>query len=222
MALFAVTVLNLNAQVGIGTTSPDNSAILDVVSTTKGVLVPRMTSGQRTSISNPADGLLVYQTGGGNTGGYWLYLAGAWVRLATGNDLTGSGSAFASSTQGAIVAVLLGGTNVALPDYQSLGADVTKNAGNDVFTVTKAGRYRIHYVVNTTAALLMSSRVVINGIPSVPLTVNPLLSVSSFQAEAVVNLTAGSTISVQLFGLLGAAVLLDNAQGAALTIQRID
>jgi len=44
---------------------PDNSAILDVKSTTKGLLVPRMTAVQRTAIVNPATGLLVYQTDGG-------------------------------------------------------------------------------------------------------------------------------------------------------------
>ncbi|NML22255.1 hypothetical protein HHL16_15330 [Pseudoflavitalea sp. G-6-1-2] len=220
VALFAVTVLNLNAQVGIGTTSPDPSAILDVTSTTKGVLPPRMTSGQRLAITTPADGLLVYQTGA--NAGYWLRLAGAWVRLATGDDLTGSGAGFASSTTGAVVAVLLGGTKVELPDYKSLGADITANATSDVFTVSKAGRYRISYIVNTTAALLMSSRITINGTPSIPLTFNPLLSVSTYQAEAIVTLAAGSTISLELFGLLGVAVLMNNAQGAALNIQRVD
>ena len=48
------------AQVGIGTTSPDNSSILHVESTNQGVLVPRLTTVQRNSISNPANGLLIY------------------------------------------------------------------------------------------------------------------------------------------------------------------
>ncbi len=50
--------------VGIGTTSPAASAQLDVSSTSKGMLVPRMTSTQRGAISNPAQGLLIYQTDG--------------------------------------------------------------------------------------------------------------------------------------------------------------
>ena len=41
---------------------PDASAMLDIKSTTKGVLLPRMTSTQRTSITSPATGLLVYDT----------------------------------------------------------------------------------------------------------------------------------------------------------------
>ena len=49
-----------NSQVGIGTTSPDESAILDVVSTNQGVLLPRMTTPQRNSIVNPYNGLIIY------------------------------------------------------------------------------------------------------------------------------------------------------------------
>ncbi len=48
--------------VGIGTTSPDASSILELYSTNKGFLVPRMTTAQRDAISNPATGLLIYNT----------------------------------------------------------------------------------------------------------------------------------------------------------------
>lgn len=63
MALVIIVSLNGVAQsVGIGTNAPDSSAILDLNSTNKGVLVPRMTATQRKSIAQPARGLLVYQT----------------------------------------------------------------------------------------------------------------------------------------------------------------
>jgi hypothetical protein len=52
------------AQVGIGTTNPSASSMLDVTSTTKGLLVPRMTTAQRNAIPSPATGLLIYQTDG--------------------------------------------------------------------------------------------------------------------------------------------------------------
>ncbi len=48
--------------VGIGTTTPDNSAILDLTATNKGLLVPRMDSLSRIAIAAPIDGLLVYDT----------------------------------------------------------------------------------------------------------------------------------------------------------------
>jgi hypothetical protein len=55
-------MLGAFAQVGIGTANPDASAILDVESTEKGFLPPRMTTGQRDDISNPATGLIIYNT----------------------------------------------------------------------------------------------------------------------------------------------------------------
>jgi hypothetical protein len=49
-----------SAQVGIGTVTPDNSAVLDLESTTKGFLLPRMTLVQINAIATPAEGLMVY------------------------------------------------------------------------------------------------------------------------------------------------------------------
>tara|TARA_B110000091_G_scaffold151875_1_gene161721 strand:- start:241 stop:495 length:255 start_codon:yes stop_codon:yes gene_type:complete len=59
------------AQVGLGTTTPDASAALDITSTTKGLLVPRMTAAQRDAISPAATGLMIYQTDG--TAGFYYY-----------------------------------------------------------------------------------------------------------------------------------------------------
>jgi len=59
IALLAVVIINAQS-VGIGTNSPGSSAMLDVSSTTKGLLVPRMTSAQRSAIVSPANGLMVY------------------------------------------------------------------------------------------------------------------------------------------------------------------
>ena len=52
----------LNAQIGIGTTNPDASSILDINSTTKGVLMPRLTNTQRNAIATPANGLVIFNT----------------------------------------------------------------------------------------------------------------------------------------------------------------
>jgi hypothetical protein len=63
-ALVFVFAMQLQAQVAVNTdgTQPDNSAMLDVKSTNKGMLVPRMTVAQRNAISSPATGLLVFCT----------------------------------------------------------------------------------------------------------------------------------------------------------------
>lgn len=62
--------------VGVGTASPNTSAALEVSSTSKGLLLPRMTKAQRQAIASPADGLLVFQTD--TTAGLYLYM-GQWM-----------------------------------------------------------------------------------------------------------------------------------------------
>lgn len=65
--LFLVLSMSLNAQVGINNdnSNPDPSSMLDVKSTTKGLLAPRMTQAQRNAIVSPATGLMIFQTDGG-------------------------------------------------------------------------------------------------------------------------------------------------------------
>jgi hypothetical protein len=55
-------VIDTSGNVGIGTTSPNASAILDAQSTTKGVRFPNMTTTQKNAISSPAAGLVVFDT----------------------------------------------------------------------------------------------------------------------------------------------------------------
>lgn len=71
------------AQIGIGTTSPSPSSILDVTSTTKGFLAPRMTTLQRNAITSPADGLMVYDTDIRSFYYYSLPLA-SWTLINSG------------------------------------------------------------------------------------------------------------------------------------------
>ncbi|MBK9382218.1 MAG: hypothetical protein IPN39_12960 [Chitinophagaceae bacterium] len=67
--------------VGIGTTTPNASAQLDIVSTNKGLLIPRMTAAQRAAIASPAIGLMVYET---TTNSLWLFNGTVWVQQSSG------------------------------------------------------------------------------------------------------------------------------------------
>ena len=62
LLLVLISLNTTNAQVGIGTTSPDNSAVLELQSTTKGFLPPRMDTDARNNINSPAEGLVIYNT----------------------------------------------------------------------------------------------------------------------------------------------------------------
>jgi hypothetical protein len=88
------------SQIGINNPVPNASAELDVASTTKGVLIPRLTQAERLAIVSPAQGLLVYQTDtvGGNLFGFYYYQLG-WFPLYTvdGWGLLGKTGANAST-----------------------------------------------------------------------------------------------------------------------------
>jgi hypothetical protein len=87
----------LSAQIGIGTLTPDSSARLELKHSAKGVLSPRMTKNQRLAISQPAKGLLVYQTDD-VTGYYfnegtaavpvWKLLQSSWLKESAGLNYT--------------------------------------------------------------------------------------------------------------------------------------
>ncbi len=87
LALMAFIAVGSMAQsVGIGTTTftPAPTAQLEIQSTTKGVLIPRMTTTQMTDIIAPAQGLLVYNT---ERGQLFYYEAGAWKAVAQLTDI---------------------------------------------------------------------------------------------------------------------------------------
>ncbi|HCU06983.1 MAG TPA: hypothetical protein DIC42_05340 [Holosporales bacterium] len=72
------------AQVGIGTTNPDPSSMLDIQSNAKGVLIPRMLTSERIAITSPANGLLVFDT---DTKSFWFRDGSAWKELVSGGEL---------------------------------------------------------------------------------------------------------------------------------------
>jgi len=72
------TVLSY-AQVGINTNTPDASSVLEIKSTTGGILIPRMTEAQRDAIALPASGLMIYQTD--EVSGFYFYNGAGWTKI---------------------------------------------------------------------------------------------------------------------------------------------
>lgn len=68
-----------SGQVGIGTSNPNAAAIIEIASTTQGVLFPRMTKLQRDAISSPPIGLMLFVTD--DNEGLYIYKTSGWVQI---------------------------------------------------------------------------------------------------------------------------------------------
>jgi uncharacterized protein (TIGR02145 family) len=117
----------LFAQVGINAdnSTPDNSAMLDVTSTSKGALLPRMTQSQIMAISNPANGLQVFCT---TDNKMYLYIStpGAWKELAYG---TGSITApLTDARDGKTYNTVLVGTQLWMAQNLNIGTKISGTA----------------------------------------------------------------------------------------------
>jgi len=82
LLVFLMCLINAKskAQIGIGTTTPNESAALDITSTSKGLLIPRLTSIQRATITNPTAGMVIYCTNCGTNGELENYNGSTWVK----------------------------------------------------------------------------------------------------------------------------------------------
>ncbi|PXV58844.1 hypothetical protein CLV62_14324 [Dysgonomonas alginatilytica] len=92
LCLMILASFEASAQVGINTESPDPSAILDIVSSNKGILIPRV---ELTSIdmnldglSGQAEGLLVYNTGSVLAKGYYYWNGSEWTNIETNSAIS--------------------------------------------------------------------------------------------------------------------------------------
>lgn len=85
---FFLIPFTTQAQVGIGTSTPDSSSILELSSDSLGFLVPRMTLAQRNAISNPSKGLLIYQTNGNQA--FYFYTGSSWDCLLPCSESSGT------------------------------------------------------------------------------------------------------------------------------------
>jgi hypothetical protein len=81
--------------IGIGSTNPPHpSAALDVNSTNKGLLIPRMTTTQRVAIASPLKGLLVFDN---TTSSFWFYNGTVWEQASLNNQWAVNGSTISYS-----------------------------------------------------------------------------------------------------------------------------
>lgn len=127
----------INAQTGIGTSTPHASAKLDVTATNKGFLPPRVTLTSATdaaTIASPAEGLLVYNLGSvGLQAGYYYWNGSNWATIAT---------------------AITAGIGVTAADlvkiYDGVGNATTINSTGATFSVTTSGKYLFDFSTSAT------------------------------------------------------------------------
>ncbi len=136
-ALFSATVfilltglLTAQNNVGIGTATPSPSSVLDVTAIDKGVLIPRLTTLQRTGIAAPANGLMVYDT---DLNCFCYYNSLQWITLCSAggassiNSLTWACNASTGDTGTLSLNTATANYTAALPVWHLGGANATPN-----------------------------------------------------------------------------------------------
>jgi subtilisin-like proprotein convertase family protein len=206
------------AQVGINATgaAPASSAMLDVSSTSKGLLIPRMTTAQKNAIVSPTQGLMVYDT---NIQQYSYWNSSAWVNLPStlsGGQWTTSGSDIFNNNAGNVKISNLTGTGNRLVFAKSDGSLVTPtvNVGNTVYP-------QVPIVDNNCVA--PSSSILISGGPSSFKSSNITVQVDithTFNGDVVCYLQAPTGQILNLLYFQGSSgqnfygtVFSDNASG---------
>jgi hypothetical protein len=147
--ILLLSAMKTMAQTGIGTTSPDASAKLEVNASNKGFLPPRVTltsQTDNTTIANPATGLLVYNTGNNPNlvAGYYYWNGSNWATIATA---TGSG-VYASYMRGsrstAQTTGLTSGSPVVFTQVDNVaGQDISLNTSTGQITLAAGKTYRL-------------------------------------------------------------------------------
>lgn len=146
--LSAVSCLAGMAQsVGIGTTTPHNSSTFEINSTTKGLLIPRMTTAQRTAIVSPANGLMVYDI---TTNSFWFYNGSSWSAVG--------GSGGGTLTLPYEASVNLGGNAFRIANTSLTGIAITGETDNNIGIFAKSNG------AGTALAAMSSSGLAIDAI----------------------------------------------------------
>lgn len=189
--------------VGIGTTNPHSSAILDLdvsapsFTTKLGFLVPRMTLAERAAIPSPATGLLVYQTDA--VAGFYYYTGTNWVRIvdAGTNDLYlllsgGTMNGNINMNNNLITNIGNQGTNFLSNGGLTLANALTVSSGG----INITGNSTVNGLLTINGGLNVSGNSVINGTLSglSGLSSSGTITFSSLAANSIVRTATGGQL----------------------------
>lgn len=201
--LFVILLLCTNglyAQTGIGTTTPHASAKLDVTSTDKGFLPPRMTSSQRTNIPSPAAGLMVYQTDG--TAGLYYYNGSAWIYIinSTTNVLSVVNGGTGTTTSTGTGSVVLN-TNATLANPTLTTPTLGVASGTSLsLTATTTGTSTSTGALIVSGGVGIAGQIFAGGIQNTPIGNTTPNSGAFTSLSATGNLTGGNSSTSNISG----------------------
>lgn len=172
--------------VGIGTTTPHASALLELQSTTKGLLIPRVTlvsvTNNTTPVQNPATGLMVYNTGGSLPSGFWYWDGTQWRQI---------GAAGASC--------------VTLNEAYNCGG-----AGAGRIITANAGAVEINVPTGSSNTTGLSANI------SIGTQANPSNAIYARNTQHGVAIFAETTLGTNLYGAIQASSIITNTNSAYL------
>lgn len=182
--LFTINAYSQAVAINTDGSSADPSAALDVKSTAKGLLIPRMTAAQRTAIVAPVEGLLVYQTPDAPTG-FYVFKSGVWTPLLNAN---GAGT--------------LNFIPKWSPDGNTLGNSLLFDDGTNIGlgTTTPNARIDIANGTATTRGIRVINSVVTNNGSAILAQTDNISSTSFFEGSAVTGMFPLSVATTVLSG----------------------
>jgi len=189
-----------SAQVGIGTSNPDASSVLEIQSTSKGLLIPKLSKTQRDAINSPAVGLLLYQIDN-NPGFYYYTASNTWIRIGEETIITAN-TASITTNQGAIT------TNT---------SSITTNQGA-ITTNTSSITANINDIATNTASITSNLGVI--GSNTISITSNQgAITTNTSSITSNTNKIAANTASITSnLGAIGSnTISITSNQGAITT-----
>jgi hypothetical protein len=211
------------AQIGIGTTSPHQSSILEIASNKKGFLPPRLTTTQRDLISNPAVGLLIYNLTNKclevNTENSinWISLCPPVINGSTNGSSNGNGLNCTAGENGTLVfnQPVSGVEQIISLNFDKLGTyDITTDTVNGVYfsaqgNITSLGNQNINLVASGTPIQGGQNTYTLNTTPNCSFTRST--TGTSLRLLSLASYSVGTTQHTQFFAQMNNAAYYGNS-----------